>query len=75
MSGHDQALTNVTDRGREMHQKIITSIIAKTPLATIPLRETTVSPARKLRRQAAYGAKIAVAVFFGLAMYIAPPPG
>ncbi|KTB68229.1 conjugal transfer protein TrbJ [Pseudomonas fluorescens] len=38
------------------------------------MHETTVSPGRKLRRQAAYGAKIAVAVFFGLAMYIAPPP-
>ncbi|WP_278938902.1 P-type conjugative transfer protein TrbJ [Pseudomonas helleri] len=57
-----------------MHQKIITSIIGKTPLATIPLHETTVSPARKLRHQAAYGVKIAVAVSFGLAMYIAPPP-
>ncbi|AMB81740.1 conjugal transfer protein TrbJ [Pseudomonas fragi] len=38
------------------------------------MHRTTVSPARKLRRQAAYGAKIAVVAFFGLAIYIAPPP-
>ena len=57
-----------------MHQKIITPIVGKKPQATIPLHRTTVSPARKLRQQAAYGAKIAVAAFFGLAIYIAPPP-
>lgn len=74
MSRHDQARIKVTDIGRKMHQQIITSIVGKTPLATISLHRTTVSPARKLRRQAAYGAKIAVAAFFGLAIYIAPPP-